>query len=122
MVSKQLKIGSNSGKLKKFIIASMKDQLHHTKGTTKELKRIKSLINEQSEEMKNKRNTKTMERKVSFYSSVPDRRLKSLAKNGRDYSKPTLNELVEEARRSNGKEKPKAWMKIVSVPMGGQNK
>lgn len=122
MVSKQLKIGSNSGKLKKFIIASMKDKLHHTKGTAKELKRLKSLIDEHSEEMKNKKSTKTMDRKVSFYSSVPDRRLKSLAKSGRDYSKPTLNELVEEARRSNGKEKPKAWMRIVSVPMGGQNK
>lgn len=119
MASKQIKIGSNSGKLKKFIIASMKDKLHHTKGTAKELKRIESLINEQSVEMKN---TKTKDRKVSFYSSVPDRRLKSLVKNGRDYSKPTLNELVEEARRSNGKEKPKAWMKIVSVPMGGMKK
>ena len=60
--------------------------------------------------------------KKTFYSSVPVRRLKNLAKNGRDYSKPTLNELVEEARRSNGKEKPKAWMRIVSVPMGGMNK
>ena len=68
MVSKQAKIGSNSGKLKKFIIASMKDKLHHTKGTEKELKRIKSLINEYSEEIKNKKKTKTMDRKVSFYS------------------------------------------------------
>ncbi len=122
MASKQLKIGSNSGKLKKFIIASMKDQLYHTKGTAKELKRLKSIINEQSEETKNKKNTKTMNRKATFYSSVPDRRLKSLAKNGRDYSKPTLNEIVEEARRSNGKEKPKTWMKIVHVPMGGMSK
>lgn len=122
MASKQIKIGSNSGKLKKFIIASMKDKLHHTKGTAKELKRIESLINEHSVEMKNKKDTKAKDRKVSFFSSVPDRRLKSLAKNGRDYSKPTLNELIEEARRSNGKEKPKAWMKIVSVPMGGMNK
>ena len=63
-----------------------------------------------------------MARKRTFYSSVPDRRLKSLVKNGRDYSKPTLNELVEEARRSNGQKKPKAWVKIVSVPMGGLNK
>ena len=36
MASKQIKIGSNSGKLKKFFIASMKDKLHHTKGTAKE--------------------------------------------------------------------------------------
>ena len=115
-------MGSNSGKLKKFIIASMKDKLYHTKGTAKELKRIESLINEHSVEMKNKKDTKTKDRKVSFYSSVPDRRLKSLAKNGRDYSKPTLNELIEEARRSNGKEKPKTWMKIVSVPMSGMSK
>ena len=50
--------------------------------------------------MKNKKNTKAKDRKVSFYSSVPDRRLKSLVKNGRDYSKPTLNELVEEARQN----------------------
>ena len=63
-----------------------------------------------------------MSQKRTFYSSVPDRKLKGLVKNGRDYSKPTLNELVEEARRSNGQKKPKAWMKIVSVPIGGQKK
>ena len=40
--------------------------------------------------------------KKTFYSTVPDRRLKSLVKNGRDYSKPTLNEIIEEARRSKG--------------------
>ena len=60
--------------------------------------------------------------KKSFYSTVPDRRLKSLVKNGRDYSKPTLNEIIEEARRSNNTKKPQTWMKIVSVPMGGMKK
>ena len=63
-----------------------------------------------------------MSRKRTFYSSVPDRLLKSLVKNGRDYSKPTLNEIVEEARRSNNTKKPQAWLKIVSVPMGGMKK
>ena len=57
--------------------------------------------------------------KKTFYSTVPDRRLKSLVKNGRDYSKPTLNEQIIAARESLGKKKPTAWMKIVSVPMGG---
>lgn len=60
--------------------------------------------------------------KKSFYSTVPDRRLKSLVKNGRDYSKPTLNEIMEEARRSNNKKKPQQWTRIVSVPMGGMKK
>lgn len=60
--------------------------------------------------------------KKTFYSTEPDRRLKSLVKNGRDYSKPTLNEIIEEARRSNNTKKPQTWMKIVSVPMGGMNK
>ncbi len=121
MASKQLKIGSYFSKWKRFTIASMKDQLHHTKGTAKELQRIKSLVNEQSEDIKNKKKY-NMSQKRTFYSTVPDRKLKSLVKNGRDYSKPTLNELLEEARRSNGQKKPKTWMRIVSVPMGGQNK
>ena len=60
--------------------------------------------------------------KKTFYSTEPDRRLKSLVKNGRDYSKPTLNEIIEEARRSHNTKKPQTWMKIVSVPMGGMNK
>lgn len=63
-----------------------------------------------------------MPKKINFYSSVPANRLKSLVKNGRDYSKPTLGELVEEARRSNGQKKPQAWTKIVPTPMGGMNK
>lgn len=52
--------------------------------------------------------------KLTFYSTVPDRRLKSLVKNGRDYSKPTLNEIMEEARRSNNTKKPQPWTRIVS--------
>lgn len=60
--------------------------------------------------------------KKTFYSSVPGKRLKDIVKNGRDYSKPTLNELLEEARSSNGRKKPQSWTKIVSVPMGGMSK
>ena len=63
-----------------------------------------------------------MTRKRTFYSSVSDSKLKSLVKNGRDYSKPTLNEQLTAARESLGKKKPKTWMKIVSVPMGRMNK
>lgn len=63
-----------------------------------------------------------MARRKTFYSSVPANRLRSLAKSERDYSKPTLNEIVEEARRSNKRKKPQEWVRIVSVPMGGMNK
>lgn len=66
--------------------------------------------------------TETMSRKRTFYSAVSGSKLKSLVKNGRDYSKPTLNEQLTAARESLGKTKPKTWMKIVSVPMGGMNK
>lgn len=48
--------------------------------------------------------------------------LRNLAKNGRDYSKPTLNEQLTAARESLSRKKPKVWMKIVSVPMGGMKK
>ena len=40
----------------------------------------------------------------------------------RDYSKPALSDLVNEARASNGTKKPRTWIKIISVPMGGMNK
>ena len=40
----------------------------------------------------------------------------------RDYSKPALSDLVNEARASNGTKKPRTWIKIISVPMGGINK
>jgi hypothetical protein len=40
----------------------------------------------------------------------------------RDYSKPTLNEIVEKARDSLNKAKPSKWIKIISTPMGGKNK
>lgn len=63
-----------------------------------------------------------MSKQKSFYSSVPASKLKSLVKNGRNYSKPTLNEQITAARESLGKKKPKTWMKIVSVPMGGMSK
>lgn len=69
----------------------------------------------------NKQDNNDMAKKT-FYSTVPDRRLKSLVKNGRDYSKPTLNEIIEEARRSNNTKKPQVWVKMISVPMGGMKK
>ena len=40
----------------------------------------------------------------------------------RDYSKPALSDLVNEARESNGTKKSRHWIKIISVPMGGMNK
>jgi hypothetical protein len=58
----------------------------------------------------------SQERGSKFVSS---KGLKDLVKNGRDYSKPTLNELMEEAR---GNRKHSPWVKIVSVPMGGMSK
>ena len=56
--------------------------------------------------------------------SHPDGKLSQLGKNGRDYSKPTLNlnEQLTAARESFGRKKPKIWMKMVSVPTGGLNK
>jgi len=63
-----------------------------------------------------------MSRKKTFYSSVSASKLKSLVKNGRDYSKPTLNEQLIAARESLGKKKPKTWVRFLSVPMGGMNK
>lgn len=54
--------------------------------------------------------------------TVSSKGLKDLVKKGRDYSKPSLNEQLIAARESLGIKKPKAWMKIVSVPMGGMKK
>ena len=51
-----------------------------------------------------------------------ERKLRQLAKNGRDYSKPTLNDQLTAARESLGKKKPKLWYSVVSVPMGGAKK
>ncbi len=51
--------------------------------------------------------------------SVSSKWLKDLVKNGRDYSKPSLNEQLQKTR---GEKKRSPWMKIVSVPMGGLNK
>ena len=63
-----------------------------------------------------------MTKKRTFYSSVPGNKLKSLAKSVRDYSKPTLNEVVEKARESLDKAKPSKWIKIIPTPMGGMKK
>ena len=63
-----------------------------------------------------------MTQKRTFYSSVSGSKLGSLAKSVRDYSKPTLNEIVEKARDSLNKAKPSKWIKIISTPMGGKNK
>lgn len=43
-------------------------------------------------------------------------------KNGRDYSKPTLESQVSRVRNADGKDRQKQWLKIISIPMGGQNK
>lgn len=62
------------------------------------------------------------DRKERDSKSVSSKGLKDLVKNGRDYSRPTLNEQLTAARESFGRKKPKIWMKIVSVPMGGMKK
>lgn len=54
--------------------------------------------------------------------SKTDKMLRELAKNGRDYSKPTLESQISRSRQAEGKERPMQWLKIVSIPMGGQNK
>ncbi|SEA33649.1 hypothetical protein SAMN05216462_1155 [Xylanibacter ruminicola] len=63
-----------------------------------------------------------MTQKRNFYSSVPGSRLRSLAKSVRDYSKPTLNEIVKKTRTSLNNAKPSEWIKIISTPMGGMRK
>ncbi len=63
-----------------------------------------------------------MSKKRTFYSSVPGSRLRSLAKSVRDYSKPTLNEVVKKARTSLNNVKSSEWVKIISTPMGGMRK
>ena len=65
-------------------------------------------------------NTKASNRSVRL--SKTDKMLQELAKNGRDYSKPTLESQISRARIAEGKDRQKPWLKIVSVPMGGQNK
>ena len=91
-----------------------------------------------SQEAKRKKKAKknplspiTMDRDDYGKSSVPyqpvrlsktDKMLRELAKNGRDYSKPTLESQISKSRQAEGKERPKPWLKIISIPMGGQNK
>lgn len=60
--------------------------------------------------------------KHPVHHSKTDKMLKALAKSERDYSKPTLESQVSKSRKAEGKDRPKQWLKIVSVPMGGQNK
>lgn len=60
--------------------------------------------------------------KHPVHHSQTDKMLKALAKSERDYSKPTLESQVSKSRKAEGKDRPKQWLKIVSVPMGGQNK
>lgn len=55
-------------------------------------------------------------------SAEESKKKKGLGNRVRDYSKPTLSDLVNEARVSNGTKKPSQWIKIISVPMGGMNK
>ena len=65
---------------------------------------------------------KSMSFERPVHLSKTDRMLRQLAKNGRDYSTPTLESQISRSRKSEGKERPNQWLKIVSVPMGGQNK
>ena len=65
-------------------------------------------------------NAKAPKRPVRL--SKTDKILQELARNGRDYSKPTLESQLSKSRISEGKDRQKPWLKIVSVPMGGQNK
>ena len=65
-------------------------------------------------------NAKAPKRPVRL--SKTDKILQELARNGRDYSKPTLESQLSRSRISEGKDRQKPWLKIVSVPMGGQNK
>ena len=37
-------------------------------------------------------------------------KLNDLPKNGRDYSKPSLESQIDRGRQSNGKEKPRQWI------------
>ena len=64
--------------------------------------------------------TKAPKRPVRL--SKTDKMLRDLPKNGRDYSKPTLESQISRARIAEGKDRQKPWVKTVSVPMGGQNK
>ena len=50
------------------------------------------------------------------------RRIPDIFKKKGEVLKPRLSELVEQARASEGTKKPEQWVKIVYVPMGGQNK
>lgn len=63
-----------------------------------------------------------MGRGKGFYSMVPAGKLKSLLKFGRDYSKPALSDVLEEARNSNKTKKSSKWIKFIPTPMGGMNK
>ena len=65
-------------------------------------------------------NAKAPKRPVRL--SKTDKILQELARNGRDYSKLTLESQLSRSRISEGKDRQKPWLKIVSVPMGGQNK
>ena len=65
---------------------------------------------------------KNRENQQDGNSIVPDFAMKRLAKNGRDYSKPSLGSKINRSRQSNGKEKPREWVSIIYTPMGGQNK
>ena len=65
---------------------------------------------------------KAKDSKRPVHLSKTDKMLQELAKNGRDYSKPTLESQISRARIAEGKDRQKPWLKIVSVPMGGQNK
>ena len=102
------------------------------------LEHDQEVTSSKSQEAKRKKKAKknpispvTMDRDDYGKSQVPyqpvqlsktDKMLRELAKNNRDYSKPTLESQISKSRHAEGKERPKQWLKIVSIPMGGQNK
>ena len=102
------------------------------------LEHDKEVTSSKSQEAKRKKKAKknplspvTMDKDDYGKSQVPyqpvrlsktDKMLRELAKNGRDYSKQTLESQLSKSRHAEGKERPKQWLKIVSIPMGGQNK
>ena len=88
----------------------------HSRSSCKQIPKIKGIkpitYGKELEELNKKRSNE--QKDISI--------LKKLAKNGRDYSKPTLESELNSKRDSDRKENKRQWVKIVSIPMGGMNK
>lgn len=70
------------------------------------------------------RNAEKNSRSSNLYgkSGFPDKALGELVKNDRDYSKPSLGSQINHILQTENKERPRKWVSVISVPMGGQNK